>query len=239
MSIAVFTARNLTELIIALVIGISFLLGYAYIIRQFSSDVEQYRLQKILHKETDIILVGLHKDLEQAEIDLQASRYKDAYEKLREISQLIDNNALRLNKIKCLQHFILRKDMELELSSLLPDTFDKNFTSYLLDVIRLQPQLVNRAVIEYVILYKEQILLLPYGRELLVHVASSAMLVKGYLLPFHNFIHYLVPELHRESLLRLCRQITAEPEKYPELVIRVKNAIKLKYEYDPEFQGLF
>jgi hypothetical protein len=237
-AMAVLASRTVTELVLSFVIGTLAFVSFSIIIRRYTPDIAHYRIQKLLMGESNRIRQGLERDLQDADEDIKADRIKEAYEKLREISLLIDNDSIRIRKLMCLQHLILRRDMELELSTLVPEDFNTHFATYLLDVCKLKPQLVNREVIDYVITHRSQIQELPQGQELLTQVAGCVLLVKGYLRNFNGFVSDFINELHRDALLRLCRLLSPEPEVYPELTAKARQAVKLKYEYDPEFQGL-
>ncbi|WP_127581431.1 hypothetical protein [Paenibacillus koleovorans] len=235
---AIIFSRTLTELIASFTAGLLALPLYYWLARKYEADVEHFRLQKILLANSHAVRFGLDREFQEALHDISENRHKEGYEKLREISLLIDNNSIRQHKLSSMRNFILRRDMELELASLLPAGFDEGFAVYMLDVCKLQPDLVNRQVVDYVLRHKDQIQSLDRGKELLVHVAAAVLLVKGYLKPYNGFVLEFTADLHRDSLLRLCKLLSPQAETYPELTARAKQAVKLKYEYDPEFQGL-
>lgn len=81
----------------------------------------------------------------------------------------------------CLNRFILRSDMELELTSLIPDRFDGDFVAYLLEVGRVKPQLIDRPTIQYVVKHREQIERLPHGSEVLTAAAAAALRIRSHL----------------------------------------------------------
>lgn len=234
---ALFMARTLTEAVIAAAAGPAALILHAWVKGRFSAAVREFRLQKLLLGRHSTILKGLELDIAHAVADIQQNRDKDAYEKLREVSLLIDNNSLRLRRIMCLKSFFLRRDMELELASLIPDGCDPDFITYMSEVARIKPQLVNRQIIDYVIGHRNEIHSLPNGREVLLQMACSILQVKGYVRRYSGYLEDFVAELPRDSLLRLCRVLQEQPD-HPGLLGRARQTIQLKHEFDPEFQGL-
>jgi hypothetical protein len=236
-ALALFTARSLTEAVAAAAAGPAAIALLFWIKRRYTASVRDYRLQKLLIGGNGLIRKGLEHDLTHAVGDIQQKREKDAYEKLREISFLIDNNPIRIRKIMCLQSFFLRRDMDLELATLIPNDCDPHFISYMSEVAKIKPQLVNRQVIDYVIRYRSEIQALNQGSEVLLQIASSILQVKGYVRLYSAYLEDFVGMLPRDALLRLCK-VLHEQHDHPGLLAKVHQTVKLKHEFDPEFQGL-
>jgi hypothetical protein len=109
----------------------------------------------------------------------------------------------------------------------------------LYEVSKVSPDLIKRDVIEYAVRYREEMEALPGGKTVLAQVAAAALRVKAYVVQFQDVIADYIDELPRDRLLRLCR-ITAEaPDKFPALFSKARETVKLKYNFDPEFQGLY
>jgi hypothetical protein len=236
---ALFLARSMTEMAVSVLAGIAIIAAYYLLRRHYYPYLEKRTLHDLLVRDNRAIRDGLLLDIEDAAENMKTADYKLAYEKLREIGHLISGNQVNVLKIMCLNHFILRKDMELELSTLLPDVFDPDFIHYLYEVSKVSPDLIKRDVIEYAVRYREEMEALPGGKTVLAQVAAAALRVKAYVVQFQDVIADYIDELPRDRLLRLCR-ITAEaPDKFPVLFSKARETVKLKYNFDPEFQGLY
>ncbi|UUZ96051.1 hypothetical protein LJK87_17775 [Paenibacillus sp. P25] len=160
-------ARSFTDMAAAVICGMLLMAVYVKICRVYEPYILRRILSKQLLHERQKIRQGLLSDIARAEEDLKAEDFKAAYEKFREIGFFLKDNPIRLLKIMCLSHFILRHDMELELAELIPDRFEPNFIAYLLEIGRVKPQLIDRSTLDYVQKHRAAIEALPHGREVL------------------------------------------------------------------------
>jgi hypothetical protein len=235
---ALFLARNLLEMAIALLAGILFIVLYLLLRRRYLPYLTKSLLRQLLEQENPIIRNGLLLDTEDAANDLKAHDYKLAYEKLREIGYLFSGNQVKILKVICLNHFNLRKDMDLELSTLLPEAFDPDFVLYLFEVSKVNPELVKRDAIDYTIRYRAEIEALPGGRAVLALVFTAALRVKSYVQQYEAYIADFVEDFPRERLIRLCRLVAESSTAFPLLYPKLEGLIKRSYDSDPEFKGL-
>jgi hypothetical protein len=231
-------ARSFMEMSISLLAGAVLIVAYLLIRKPYVSYMETRMLQELLVRENDAIREGLLRDIEDAAKDLKADDYKLAYEKLREIGYLISGNQVKILKLMCLNHFVLRKDMELELSTLVPTQFEPDFIRYLYEVSKVSPELVKRNVIDYALTYRNEIEALPGGHGLMGHVVTAAIRVNAYVIQYQQLIGDYIEALPRDRLIRLCGMIAEKPDSFPQLYPKVKDLLKLKHETDPELQGL-
>lgn len=235
---AFFFAETVWQMSLAIAAGIALAVGCVLINKRYAPAVENRLLRQMLQTEHRAIREGLLLDIEDAAGDLKADDHKTAYEKLREIGYLITENQVKVLKLMCLRHFILRSDMDLELSTLIPTSFEPDFVHYLNDVLKISPQLVKRDALNYVVKRRGAIEALENGRETLVLAAGAALRVKSYVLEYEHLIADFIDELPRERLLRLCRLLQGSYDEVPALYDKAKETVKLKYDFDPEFQGL-
>ncbi|TXK83789.1 hypothetical protein [Paenibacillus sp. N3.4] len=226
------------QMIASALASAALVIGYWLLSRRYSSAVENRLLHQMLMTENQAIREGLLLDIENAVNDLKLDDFKSAYEKLREIGYLITGNQVKVLKLMCLSHFILRSDMDLELATLIPTGFEPDFVRYLHEVSKISPQLVRRDVLDYVIKHRKAIEDFPDGRETLALIAGAALRVKGYVLQYHDFIADFIEAFPRNRLLRLCRLLQGSYSEVPALYDQAKDKVKLKYDFDPEFQGL-
>jgi len=229
-------ARNVTEMAVSLAAGAVFVAGYALLSRRYAAAIRSRMLHQLLLEENQSIREGLLLDIDDAANDLKSDDYKSAYEKLREIGYLITGNQVKVLKLMCLNHFILRSDMDLELQTLIPDDFDKDFILYLAEVCKVSPQLVGRETLSYVVRNRVLIEAMPAGRETLALAAGAALRVKGYVVQFEELIADFVDDFPKDRLLRLHRLIQESPSDYLLLYGKVTGAVQRKLGIDPEVQ---
>lgn len=236
---AFFLAENGLQMVLSIAGGVLLAAGSLVLNRHFAPSIEKRLIHQLLIDETDSIREGLLLDVEDAARHLKSDEYKLAYEKLREIGYLVKGNQVKVLKLMCLNHFILRSDMELELSELIPEDFDKEFVRYLNEVSKVSPQLIQRDTLNYVWKYRVLIEALPEGRETLALTAGAALRVKAYVLQYQELVAAFIDELPKDRLLRLSRLLEDSQSEAPELYTKTKETMKRKFDSDPglEVQG--
>ncbi|WP_043930423.1 hypothetical protein [Bacillus sp. EB01] len=238
-SVGIMFATTLDSLYYCLIAGLIFCLGYCLMTGFFLTSEYFLQLKKLLDSDSLRIQRGIMFDSEQARIDVREGRVAEAYEKLTEISDFIKNDQIRIRRIMVLNDIELRKDMELELDSLVPSTYDKDFLLYALEAIRLDRSLVTRNVIAYFIDYRYEIEN-DFGFDALISVAGSAVRAKLYIQEFPGFILEFLEHFPKDRLLRLCRILEADPEEnWGPLRLRARQTAERKYGFDPEFKELY
>lgn len=235
---AFFLAETFVQMAAAVIAGIALVAGTVMLSKRYAPAVENRLIHRLLISENRAIREGLLLDIEDAAGDLKSDDHKAAYEKLREIGYVITGNQVKVLKLMCLSHFILRSDMDLELSPLIPTGFEPDFIRYLNEVLKISPQLAKRDTLNYVVKHRSSIEAFDGGRETLVLAAGAALRVKGYVLQYQQLIADFIEDLPRERLLRLCKLLQGSYDEAPALYDKARDTVKLKYDFDPEFQGL-
>ncbi|MFB6364948.1 hypothetical protein ACFCP7_12890 [Paenibacillus elgii] len=237
-ALAFLLARNAEQMILSF-IGAALLLAlYVFLYKRYEPILYRRTLSRLLLQDQQKIREGLLLDIDDAEADLRAEDFKTAYEKFREIGYFIRDDSIKILKVYCLNKFILRSDMDLELSSLLPNRFDKDVVEYMHEIGKVRPQLITREALDYVMKYRGMIERLPEGRDVLTAAAGAALRVKSNLPTYRSLLMDHAQELPKDRLLRLCRLLAEQPDADPELTQKARDAVKLKYDFDPEFQGI-
>ncbi|MCP1307846.1 hypothetical protein [Paenibacillus tyrfis] len=237
-ALAFLLARNAEQMILS-VVGAALLLAlFVFLHKRYEAILYRRTLSRLLLQDQQKIREGLLLDIDDAEADLRAEDFKTAYEKFREIGYFIQDDSIKILKVYCLNKFILRSDMDLELSSLLPNRFDKDVIEYMHEIGKVRPQLITREALDYVMKYRGMIERLPEGRDVLTAAAGAALRVKSNLHAYRSLLLDHAQELPKERLLRLCRLLAEQPDADPELTQKARDAVKLKYDFDPEFQGI-
>ncbi|UUZ85598.1 hypothetical protein LJK88_20085 [Paenibacillus sp. P26] len=222
-------ARSFTDMAAAVICGMLLMAVYVKICRVYEPYILRRILSKQLLHERQKIRQGLLSDIARAEEDLKAEDFKAAYEKFREIGFFLKDNPIRLLKIMCLSHFILRHDMELELAELIPDRFEPNFIAYLLEIGRVKPQLIDRSTLDYVQKHRAAIEALPHGREVLAAAAGAALRIKSHLAAYRSLIADYADAPPKDRPLRLERLAAEQAASDPELYARVRELVKRRF----------
>lgn len=237
--LAVLCAKTLSQLLIAAGVGILLFVLFFWIQKKYGSYERDAQFLPFLTQEQEAIKTSLVHHLEDVGTDVKAERFKDAYEKTREIGHFIHSDTIKIRKIMFLNHFILRKDMELELETLIPSTYDKDFVEYLREVVKVQPTLVKKSALDYVRRYKSYILLQENGEQLMGQIAGAALRMKPYVEQYQDLIIEFIDYIPRERLLRLAKMAhTHRHEGWELLYAATKKRIELHYAYDPDFAGI-
>lgn len=236
---AAFLAKGTLQLALCILLGAGLLTAYLFSRKQYAPSARQYRLRNLLESRSKAIAEGLDADEKSAEADYEDGRYKECYEKLRDVGQFLYDDRLRGNKVLCLNRFVLRKDMFLELESLVPRKYSKAFNTYLLEISRVKPELIREQTMHYVLRYRGEIEKTAIGREVLTAVAAAALRRRSNLVICQFLIADYAEYLPRERFRRLC-MLLADPatDSFPALLIRAKEVAVSLYPNDAEIIGL-
>lgn len=237
--LAVLSADTLLQMALAFGVGALLVALFFFIQKKYGAYEKDVQFLRFLTVEQDAIKQSLLHHLEDIGADVKEERIKDAYEKTREIGHFIQSDTIKIRKIMFLNHYVLRKDMELELDTLIPKTYDKDFMEYLREVVKVQPWLVKKAVLDYVNRYKAQILLLENGEQLIGQVAGAALRMRAYVEQYQELIIEFIDYLPRERLLRLAKLArTHRHEGWEQLYEATKQRVDTHYAFDPDFKGV-
>lgn len=240
MMLAACLARTLPELGLALAGGGVLIYLLHRLDSAFKDTGEQRLLHKFLFRRTGDIVKGLALDLDTYQADIKGGFYKEAYEKLREIGVFLHDDRIKLRKIMCLNHFIIRKDMELELASVVPGHFDKDFIVYLRNAVMVNKQLVRSSVLDYVLAHKREIEALETGKDTIVLVMGAALRMKRYIRQCEQILTEYAAFLPKERFLRLCAMIHNDPDfRHSPLYTKCSETVKVRYGFDPDFHDMF
>ncbi|WP_052947456.1 hypothetical protein [Aneurinibacillus tyrosinisolvens] len=233
-------AGTLLELVLGAVIGIGLLIGYLFLHKRFAPYEQTVQYKAWLTSEAYRIKEGLLLDSTSAVTDVKEERYKESYEKLREVGRFLINDTIKIRKVMCLNHFVLRKDMDLELETLIPSSYDKDFVNYAWEVSKVKKELIKKSMLDYAVVHCHHIALQENGRDILTNMAGAALRMKPYVDRYKDFIVAYMEYLPKERVLRLCKLVTAHPsDGWEELYLRTKALVKAKYDFDPDFSGFF
>ncbi|MCR8980023.1 hypothetical protein [Brevibacillus laterosporus] len=237
--LAAIFADTTTNLILACSGGVLFFVLFWLMQKRYGSYEQNVHFEQFINTEQENIKNALYQHLEDIDADVKAKKYKDAYEKIREVGYFIDSDLVKILKVKYLNHFVLRKDMELELDTLIPSDYNHHFIAYLHEVLKVQPWLVKQAVLDYVISNKSYILQESNGTQILGQVAGASLRVRAHVEHYQDFIIEFIEYLPKERLIRLAKMVSAHQDgQWAKLYEATKKQVDQHYSFDPELKGL-
>jgi hypothetical protein len=234
--LGIIVAPTVKTLYFSFIIGIFFVISYILLTFIYIRSEYFNQLKKLLRADFRKIYAGIQFDSELAVEDVRKGRLAHADEKLREIGDFIYTDWLKIRRVMVLNDIALRRDMELELETLIPSSYDKEFVKYALEVLKINRTLFTKKCIAYFIKHREAIVS-DFGMDPLITVAGSALRMKLYILEFSEFIEEFLEYLPKDRLLRLCSMIYSNPEvEWGSLGEKTKRLVSVKYHYDPDFK---
>jgi hypothetical protein len=231
---AVVLTSQLNMIFITLIGGFLLLLLFGsvkYYLRNFE---KKHVMSNLLKSEKLRMIDGVRYDLESASEDMQNQDYLTAYEKLLVIGLYLQNDEVRSMKIDCLNHFILRKDMSLEMDTVIPAAYSNELMFYVRDALKVQRNLVNRSLLNYLIEHEETIKENQL-EEVLINAAGGALKMKQYFLDYEEFIMRYAQFMPKERIIRLCKLLDTLPEETEHYAKSItQNLIRSKFPGDQE-----
>ncbi|CCF14920.1 putative uncharacterized protein [Brevibacillus laterosporus GI-9] len=237
--LAAIFADTTMNLVLACSGGVLLFLLFWLMQKRYGSYEQKVHFEQFIKTEQENIKNALYQQLEDIDADVKAKNYKDAYEKIREVGYFIDSDLVKILKVKYLNHFVLRKDMELELDTLIPSDYNYHFIAYLHEVLKVQPWLVKQTVVDYVISNKSYILQESNGTQILGQVAGASLRVRAHIDHYQDFIIEFIEYLPKERLIRLAKMVSAhQNSQWAKLYEATKRHVDQHYSFDPELKGL-
>lgn len=176
---------------------------YGMIYLKYKKAYHKKELEKHIKYNRHKIEQDLQKQWEACKKQISDGDYLGAYEKLRYLSQIIDNEEIRVYKLICLNRFHLRKDLPLELKTVLLKDCNMLLIRYIYEVAKLKKELIDEATINYILRYRQQVLTEEKGEEIVASVLGGALRSKFLLNKYALALKEYLPYLPKERLLRL------------------------------------
>lgn len=201
--IAVLFTFNPISIAIIGIIGAAAIILFCIFKLLIRSSEKNYLLMNQVTADREKIKRGIHVNKTFAEKKIQDYAYLEAYEILRIIGLFSNDDDTKKLKLTCLNTFIIRKDMQLEMDTVVPNMYSKEFITYLANAAKVQRQLVNKKVLDYVVTYEREIQE-HFSNEIFIIVAGAALRMKQYFLIYEEFIMKYADDLPKERIIRLC-----------------------------------
>ncbi|MNS60368.1 hypothetical protein D3C72_933610 [compost metagenome] len=231
----VLLSSTFEEIAICLGSGIVLTLLLWLVQRQMTLTEAPRRLHKWFGQEQQRLIDGLRLNIEAA-IGIRQQDERLAYEMLREIGALVNSDRNRLQQISLLRTFVLRRDMDLQLESLLLFDFDEGLAEYIGEIARIKPELIKERTLLYVLDHEPEFLSMVNGRDILAATVGAIVRMKRYVTLYPEFIRRYARYLPRDRFLRLFRIVTSDPHlQFSNLATEVAEIYNAKYQWDPDF----
>ncbi|WP_427052159.1 hypothetical protein [Paenibacillus sp. TC-CSREp1] len=209
---AVYFGETLDQSMIAATVTL-LLLGGLIFLQQRAFPIEKLRqMKRMLQLNEEGVRQGINRNWAL----VAEARKEDevlAYEMLREIGSLVNNDRIRLQQVALLQSFVLRSDMDLQLRPLLLQNFERLLAEYIGEVAKLKPELVREDAIRYIATYEVHILQLHNGIQILTAVAAAAVRKSKYIELFPSLITRYARFMPKDRFMRLYHTIERYPSK--------------------------
>jgi len=233
---AVLFSQTFLQIILCLIGGIALTALLWWFQRKMLETETRRQLDKLLRGSERRIIEGIYLNLTTASAAIKDDEQL-GYEILREIATIVHNDRIRLQQIMLLQTFVLRKDMELELDTLMLDGFEPALAEYIGELAKIKRELVKNKAIRYVLLHEREILRMKNGAGIMATVAGAAVRMKKYVDSYPDFILRYARQLPQERFLRLYQLVRRNPnQSWNGLRDEVSAIYNEKYRWDPEFQ---
>ncbi|MCJ8012051.1 hypothetical protein MUG84_09880 [Paenibacillus sp. KQZ6P-2] len=234
---AVLFSQTFLQIVLCLLGGLALTVLLWWFQRRMLETETRRQLDKLLRSSERRIIEGIYMNLTTASAAIKDDEQL-GYEILREIATIVHNDRIRLQQIMLLQSFILRKDMELELDSLMLDRFEPALAEYIGELAKVKRELIKNKAIRYVLLHEREILRMKGGPGIMAAVAGAAVRMKKYVDTYPDFILRYARQLPKERYLRLYQLVRRNPnQSWNGLREEVSAIYNEKYRWDPEFQN--
>lgn len=192
------------QLVISFLILIICLVGIVIIQKRFKESFRALQIYEMIQAEEQLIKNSLKEDYKQISHQIAEGDYLKAYKNLKSLGTVIKKDYIKTAKIHCLNQFVIRSDMSLEMDDLIISAYDKNLVAYIYEVSKVQRNLIKQPTIEYMIEHEEYILEdFENANAILGNVAGAAIYSKSKLELNKDFIIRYMNDIPKERLLRM------------------------------------
>lgn len=198
---------NLMELGLITLFSVLVLIFINFLQRKNFSTERSNNLLNLVKSQSIQISENLNRNVNAIYTNMKDQNYKKAYEQLRDISTLLIDDNKKIQKLICLDQFLLRKDMELEADSLIISEYSIGLVYYIFEIAKVNRNLIKKKTIDYIIQYEGEILKLDSGYDILASVAGATLRTKQHVMSYKAFLIKYIRYLKHERLLRLCKLI--------------------------------
>ncbi|MCQ1528563.1 hypothetical protein [Lutispora saccharofermentans] len=233
---AIAFSANFNQILLSVFAAFAVLALQIFVQRLYYKKHIQYTLARIVREDIGKMKEDMEQDLQSAMKDFESENFKEAYESLREIGAIIQNDFIRELKIQCLKRFELRKDMDLELDTLIVEDYNEDLIGYIFEIIKLNNDLITKKVMDYIVRYEEQVLDERNGQAIIINTCEAMLKSKSYIDIYKDFIVKYIGYMRKNRLIRLCSLLASNNKPdWQDLYEETFRVIKEKYRGDADF----
>ena len=197
-----------SDLVIAFLILIVCLASIILIQKKFAKEIKASETLKIIEMEKYRIDKSLEKDFGRINETMADGKYLEAYKMLRQLGTIKKIDSIKKVRVYCLNKFVIRSDMALEMEELLLNYYDKDLVTYIYEVCKIQRNLVKQSTIDYIIKHEEHIQKEFNEANLIFgNIAGAAIYSKSSLEFNKDFVIRHINNIPKDRLTRLERLV--------------------------------
>lgn len=181
------------------------MLCYLFIYKKYQEQFFYKALRNYIYEHHKEIAKDLKLQFKKATTDIQNSKLVEAYERLRYLAKLIDNDEVRLFKLLCVRSFDLRSDMPLEMNTLLQQECNSFLIDYIYEVSKVRKDLIDEDTLLYIIEYKDKVLMKNKGKRIIASVLEASLRSKYLLQKYAKYMPGYLQYFPKTRLLRFCK----------------------------------
>lgn len=179
--------------------------GQIMVYKKYKTELVAREMREHIHANIDKIREDLKSQLTAAIKEVDQNDLVAAYDRLRYLGKLMDNEKVRTFKLICLKNFDIRSDMPLEMNTLLQPDCNSYLIDYIYEVAKVRKDLIDEQTILYIVEYKEQVLAKSKGKQIMASVLEAALRSKYLLARYAKYMLGYVKYFSRQRQLRLCK----------------------------------
>lgn len=181
------------------------ILCYLLIYKKYKEQFFNKALRNYIYEHHQEIAEDLALQFKKATKDIENSQLVAAYERLRYLAKLIDNDEVRLFKLLCVRSFDLRSDMPLEMNTLLQQECNSFLIDYIYEVSKVRKDLIDEDTLLYIIEYKDKVLMKNKGKKIIASVLEASLRSKYLLQKYAKYMPGYLQYFPKTRLLRFCK----------------------------------
>lgn len=198
-------SMNVLQLLLATLFCIVLVVTQVAIYKKYKVYMVAEEMEKHINANIDGIRSDLKKQLKVAMKEVDEGELVAAYDRLRYLSKLMDNDEIRTFKLICLMNFDLRSDMPLEMNSILQADCNTYLIDYIYDVSKIRKDLIDEQTVMYILQYKEQVLARAKGKQIIASVLEACLRSKYMLGRYAKYMLGYIQYFSKERQLRFCK----------------------------------
>lgn len=198
-------SRELIQLLLATGFCMVLVALLILIYKKYKAHMIVQEMGKHICANIDGIRRDMKKQMKAAISEVDEGNLVAAYDRLRYLSKVMDNDEVRTFKLICLKNFDLRSDMPLEMNSILQADCNNYLIDYIYDIAKIRKDLIDEQTVMYILQYKEQVLSKTKGKQIMASVLEACLRSKYMLGRYAKYMLGYIKYFSKERQLRFCK----------------------------------